>query len=103
MEDRSDWTNHGRIRRDHASHDCAPATSTRWAADLMPRFSEKVAVVTGAGGGIGAATAYRLAAEGARLALLDLRSSLLEPVVDQVKALGSSVRALTVDQTDREA
>lgn len=37
------------------------------------RFEGKVAVVTGAAGGIGAAIAARLAAEGARVAIVDLR------------------------------
>ena len=38
----------------------------------MSRFTGKVAVVTGAAGGIGAATAKRLASEGAAVALVDL-------------------------------
>ena len=37
----------------------------------MSRFTGKAVVVTGAGGGIGRATAARLAAEGARLVLVD--------------------------------
>ncbi len=36
------------------------------------RFTDKVAVVTGAGSGIGAAIARRLASEGAKVALLDV-------------------------------
>ncbi|MDX1633962.1 MAG: SDR family oxidoreductase [Marinobacter sp.] len=37
----------------------------------MMRFSERVAIVTGAGSGIGQATALRLAREGARLVIID--------------------------------
>ncbi|WP_280478014.1 SDR family NAD(P)-dependent oxidoreductase, partial [Nocardia asiatica] len=37
----------------------------------MHRFTDRVAVVTGAAQGIGAATALRLAAEGAAVAVLD--------------------------------
>ncbi|MGH7279484.1 MAG: SDR family NAD(P)-dependent oxidoreductase, partial [Candidatus Rokuibacteriota bacterium] len=36
------------------------------------RFTDKVVLVTGAGGGIGRAAAVRFAAEGARLALVDV-------------------------------
>ena len=39
---------------------------------IEPRFRDKVAVITGAGGGIGAAIATRLAQEGARVVIADL-------------------------------
>ena len=45
------------------------------------RFSDRVAFVTGAASGIGAATAARLQAEGARVATFDLVASGLEGVL----------------------
>ena len=37
----------------------------------MKRFEEKTVIVTGGGGGIGSASCLRLAAEGAKVAVLD--------------------------------
>jgi len=49
----------------------------------MPIFNEQVAIVTGAASGLGLAIARKLAAEGARVALLDLNeSALLEAALE---------------------
>ncbi|MBY4383761.1 SDR family oxidoreductase [Rhodococcus sp. 05-2256-B2] len=45
------------------------------------RFESQVAIITGAGSGIGAAVARRLADEGARLVLNDLRRSYLDELI----------------------
>jgi NAD(P)-dependent dehydrogenase (short-subunit alcohol dehydrogenase family) len=57
------------------------------------RFSDRVALVTGAAGGIGAAIAARFAAEGARVAVADVRDP--APVAGEIGAL-----PITVDLAD---
>jgi NAD(P)-dependent dehydrogenase (short-subunit alcohol dehydrogenase family) len=47
-------------------------------ACLMNRLADKVAIITGAGGGIGAAAAHRFAAQGARVLLVDLDEAALQ-------------------------
>jgi meso-butanediol dehydrogenase / (S,S)-butanediol dehydrogenase / diacetyl reductase len=50
---------------------------------LSPRFANRAAIVTGAAGGIGAATARRLAAEGARVLVAD-RAAEAETVAREI-------------------
>ncbi len=57
----------------------------------------KVVLITGAGGGIGAATARRFAAAGAHLVLTDIRLDSLERVQHELS--GASVLAFAVDLT----
>ncbi|MEU7767492.1 3-oxoacyl-ACP reductase FabG [Nocardia sp. NPDC049190] len=65
----------------------------------MHRFTDKVAIVTGAAQGIGAATALRLAAEGATVAVLD--RSAVDETVAQITATGGVARGYVCDVTDR--
>ncbi|HBF80901.1 MAG TPA: short-chain dehydrogenase, partial [Streptomyces sp.] len=58
------------------------------------RFADKVAVVTGAASGIGAATAERLAAEGAAVILADIAEGPGESAAAGIRAQGG--RALFV-------
>lgn len=66
-------------------------------------FSDKVAVVTGAGSGIGRALAVSLAGRGADLALSDVNEAGLAQTVDRAKALGAQVRADVLDVSSRDA
>ncbi len=62
----------------------------------MGRLQDKVAIITGAGGGIGAATARLFAAEGARLALTDINRDAVETVAS---AIGTNAIAIGHDVT----
>ena len=59
----------------------------------------KVAVVTGAAGGIGRATALRFVADGASVGLVDLAGPALDAVLTAVMALGGSAVAVPADVT----
>jgi NAD(P)-dependent dehydrogenase (short-subunit alcohol dehydrogenase family) len=65
------------------------------------RLSGKVAIVTGAAQGIGAAYAKALAAEGAKLALCDLKAP--DAVAQEIKAAGGEALSLACDVTDAAA
>ena len=64
--------------------------------DLM----DKVAVVTGAGSGIGAASAKRLAAAGAKVALLDIDEQDLKKVAEDI---GENALVIVADVSQEEA
>jgi NAD(P)-dependent dehydrogenase (short-subunit alcohol dehydrogenase family) len=55
----------------------------------MTRFQGKAAIVTGGAGGIGAAICKRLAAEGARTVVADLRQDAADATAAQLKAAGA--------------
>lgn len=66
-------------------------------------YGGRIAVVTGAGSGIGQALAVRLARAGAVLALLDVDGSAADDTARQCRDAGARVRAWTVDVTDQTA
>ncbi len=66
----------------------------------MARFTERTVVVTGAGSGIGAATARRFAAEAARVACVDLDETAAKNTASQIEAAGGTVSAYACDVSD---
>jgi len=69
----------------------------------MSSVRGKVAVVTGAGSGIGRQLALELARRGARLAVSDVDETGLAETVAEVKALGAEVQGAALDVSDRAA
>ena len=69
----------------------------------MTDVKNKVAVITGAGSGIGRALAYDFARRGARLAISDVDTAGLAETVKQVRVIGADVHDAKLDVADRDA
>jgi NAD(P)-dependent dehydrogenase (short-subunit alcohol dehydrogenase family) len=67
------------------------------------QLENKVALVTGAGSGIGRAAAIRMAAEGARVAALSPTEKTLREVVAEIECAGGEALPLMTDITDLSA
>ncbi|MBI4081952.1 MAG: SDR family oxidoreductase [Candidatus Lambdaproteobacteria bacterium] len=67
----------------------------------MALFTNKVVWITGAGTGIGRATARMFAEEGARLALFGRRAEKVQAVAAEAQALGAKAEAVAIDVADR--
>jgi NADP-dependent 3-hydroxy acid dehydrogenase YdfG len=69
----------------------------------MKGFDGKVAVVTGAGSGLGQALAIGLGRSGAKLAISDVDAEGLAATEERLTAIGAPVKADRLDVTEREA
>lgn len=69
----------------------------------MLTFAKGTAFITGAGSGIGQATAVLLARAGVPVAVADINRGGIQQTVAQVEAEGGTALALTLDVTDRAA
>jgi NAD(P)-dependent dehydrogenase (short-subunit alcohol dehydrogenase family) len=65
-------------------------------------FSERVAVVTGAGSGLGRSVALALARQGARVVVADFDSPRMERTVEEILRLGSADSALALETDVRD-
>lgn len=66
----------------------------------MRGLRDRVVVITGGGGGIGAATARRLAEEGAKVAVLDIDAAAAGRAADAIGAMGGTARPFACDIAD---
>ena len=66
----------------------------------MSRLNGRVAVISGAAGGIGRAAAIRLAADGAKIEILDIKDA--SAVVQEIRAAGGHANAQICDVTNEE-
>ena len=64
------------------------------------KFMDKVVIITGGGSGIGAATARKMAKEGAKVVLADLHPGNLAKMETEIKAAGRPCLALPMDVAD---
>lgn len=69
----------------------------------MKRFTDQVAVVTGAGQGIGQTIARRLCQEGAHVVILEKNKTAGQQLVDQLKQNGFNAHFFETDVTDPHA
>ena len=66
----------------------------------MRQLDNKVAIVTGAGGGIGSATAHLMAVRGARVVLADIHLAAAERAAELVRRAGGEALAVFLDLAD---
>ena len=69
----------------------------------MSIFKDKVAIVTGAGSGIGRALSLELSLYGAKLAISDVRTERIERVAKEIEQSGGNVMARSTDVGDFES
>ncbi|GCE27716.1 3-oxoacyl-ACP reductase [Dictyobacter alpinus] len=67
----------------------------------MGKLDGRVAFVTGAGRGIGAATALRLAEDGARVVLADINTDDCAQVITEIEQAGSQAFAISCNVTEK--
>jgi NAD(P)-dependent dehydrogenase (short-subunit alcohol dehydrogenase family) len=67
----------------------------------MTAIKDKVAIITGSGGGIGGAIALRYAREGAKLALADIVAETAKSRASEINSMGCDAMATATDVTNK--
>ena len=67
------------------------------------RLTDKVSIITGAGQGIGRATALKFATEGAKVAVCDINATAVEDTVHAIREVGGEAAGYVVDVTDKDS
>lgn len=67
------------------------------------RLKDRVAIVTGAGSGIGQATALRFAQEGATVVAADVNAEAAQATADKINAAGGKAMAIALNVADKAA
>jgi NAD(P)-dependent dehydrogenase (short-subunit alcohol dehydrogenase family) len=88
-----------KMRKFASGHRCAKSSARRQEDEPVSRLSGKIAIVTGAASGIGAASAKLFADEGAQVLAVDRPQSAIE----QVHAGNNAIAALACDITGEDA
>jgi NAD(P)-dependent dehydrogenase (short-subunit alcohol dehydrogenase family) len=70
---------------------------------IMTRIENKVAIITGSGGGIGGAIALRYAREGAKLAVADIDAATAKSRAAEINSMGCDTLAIIADVTDKKS
>ena len=73
--------------------------------NILSKWINKIAVVTGASSGIGAATARKLASQGLRVILVARRQERLELLADEIRRSGGQADIISADlsqESERE-
>src|SRR5579862_5790884 len=67
------------------------------AGDIHMRLENKIAIITGAGSGMGRAASYLFAKEGAKIAAIDINGDAAEETAKRIKAEGGNAFGLRAD------
>ena len=71
--------------------------------DIKFDFTDKVAIVTGASGGLGKETAIQFAKAGAKVVIGDVKVELGKETAEEIKASGGQALFVELDVTDKES